>query len=233
MLFEPALFNSGAACAQHALSLRAGSGSVCSWRGHIRCGGHQVRELASSPLAQVAPLGGVGADTGLMESTRQTGAYQTACDHNQQWRRTTNAIIYKNIVQDSFSFSLLRLFTPTPILRGSMEGLWPCRYSRQQDVFIVPRASLLFMLYCWRVCSVTSCSLFPTNCTFWREVKGDTLNTVAREEKKQKKLKMNRFFFRFSVDVMRKRSAEGSNNNTAVNHYFHAPLGRNFSFYRL
>lgn len=46
-----------------------------------------------------------------MVSTRQTGAYQTACDHNQQWQRTMNAIIYKNTVQVSFSLSLLRLFT--------------------------------------------------------------------------------------------------------------------------
>lgn len=136
--------------------------------------GHRVRELASSPLAQVAPLGGVGADTRLMESTRQTGAYQTACDHNQQWQRTMNAIIYKNIVQVSFSFSLLRLFTPTLLLRGSMEGLWPCRYSRQQDIFIAPRATRLFMLYCRQAWRVSSCSLFPTNCTFWWEVKGDT-----------------------------------------------------------
>lgn len=81
-----------------------------------------VRELASPPLAHVAPLGGVGADTGLMESTRQTGAYQTACDHNQQWQRTMNPIIYKKTVQVSFAFSLLRLFTPTLPLRGSMEG---------------------------------------------------------------------------------------------------------------
>lgn len=73
--------------------------------------GHWVRELASSPLAQVAPLAGVGVDTRLMVSTRQTGAYQTACDHNQQWQRTMNAIIYKNTVQVSFSLSPLRLFT--------------------------------------------------------------------------------------------------------------------------
>lgn len=127
---------------------------------------HWVRELASPPLAQVAPLGGVGADTGLMESTRQTGAYQTACDHNQQWQRTMNPIIYKKTVQVSFGFSLLRLFTPTLLLRGSMEGTWPCRYSRQQDVFIVPRATLLFMLYSLQAWSESSCSLFPTNCTF-------------------------------------------------------------------
>lgn len=84
---------------------------------------HRVRELASSPLAQVAPLGGVGADTRLMGSTRQTGAYQTACDHNQQWQRTMNAIIYKNAVQVSFRRPLLRLFTPTLLSPGSMEGL--------------------------------------------------------------------------------------------------------------
>lgn len=65
--------------------------------------GHWVRELASSPLAQAAPLRGVGADTGPMVSTRQTGAYQTACDHNQQWQGTMDAIIYKNTVQVSFS----------------------------------------------------------------------------------------------------------------------------------
>lgn len=84
--------------------------------------GHQVRELASSPLAQVAPLGGIGADTGLMGSTRQTGAYQTACDHNQQWQRTMNAIIYKNTVQVSLSPCLLRLFTLTLLSEGSMGG---------------------------------------------------------------------------------------------------------------
>lgn len=106
--------------------------------------GHQVRELASSPLAQVAPLGGIGADTGLMGSTRQTGAYQTACDHNQQWQRTMNAIIYKNTVQVSLRLCLLRLFTLPLLSRGSMGGLWPCRYSRQQDFSTVPRTSLLF-----------------------------------------------------------------------------------------
>lgn len=159
--------------------------------------GHRVRKLASSPLAQVAPLGGVGSDTGLMGSTRQTGAYQTACDHNQQWQRTMNAIIYKNTVQVSFSLSLLRLFTPTLLLQGSMEGLRPCRYSRQQDVFIVPRATLLFMLYCHRASSVSSCSLSPTNCTFWWEVKGETSNWVEQifssfvQEKKCIKLHKN------------------------------------------
>ncbi|KAK5902658.1 hypothetical protein CesoFtcFv8_007894 [Champsocephalus esox] len=94
---------------------------VLAWARQTR--GHRVRKLASSPLAQLARLGGVGADTRLMGSTRQTGAYQTACDHNQQWPRTMNAIIYKNTVQVSFSLSLLRLFTPTLLLRGSMEGL--------------------------------------------------------------------------------------------------------------
>lgn len=136
---------------------------LLAWARQTR--GHRVRELASSPLAQVAPLGGVGADTGLMGSTRQTGAYQTACDHNQQWQRTMNAIIYKNTVQVSFSLSLLRLFTLTLLLRGSMEGLWPCRYGRQQDFFfsfMVPRATLLFMLCCYRAWSVSSCSAFPT-----------------------------------------------------------------------
>lgn len=93
---------------------------LLAWARQTR--GHRVRELASSPLAQVAPLGGVGADTGLMGSTRQTGAYQTACDHNQQWQRTMNAIIYKNTVQVSFSLSLLRLFTLTLLLRGQHGG---------------------------------------------------------------------------------------------------------------
>lgn len=87
--------------------------------------GHWVRELASPPLAQVTPLGGVGADTGLMESTRQTGAYQTACDHNQQWQRTMNPIIYKKTVQVSFGFSLLRLFTPTLFCRAAWRGRDP------------------------------------------------------------------------------------------------------------
>lgn len=151
---------------------------LLAWARQTR--GHRVRELASSPLAQVAPLGGVGGDTRLMGSTRQTGAYQTACDHNQQWQRTMNAIIYKNTVQVSFSVSLLRLFTPTLVLRGSMEGLWPCRCGRQQDVFIVPRATLLFMLYRHQAWSVSSCSLFPTNCTFWWQVKGDTSNWVEQ-----------------------------------------------------
>lgn len=149
---------------------------LLAWARQTR--GHRVRKLASSPLAQVAPLGGVGADTGLMGSTRQTGAYQTACDHNQQWQRTMNAIIYKNTVQVSFSLSLLRLFTPTLLLRGCMEGLWPCRYSRQQDVFIEPRATLLFMLY--QAWSVSSCSLFPTNCTFWWAVRRDTSHWVEK-----------------------------------------------------
>lgn len=152
---------------------------VLAWARQTR--GHRVRKLASSPLAQLAPLGGVGADTRLMGSTRQTGAYQTACDHNQQWPRTMNAIIYKNTVQVSFSLSLLRLFTPTLLLQGSMEGLWPCRYSRQQDCsHAVPRASLLFMLYRQQAWSGSSCSLFPTNCTFWWEVKGDTSTSAVK-----------------------------------------------------
>ena len=93
---------------------------LLAWARQTR--GHRVRELASSPLAQLAPLGGAGADTGLMGSTRQTGAYQTACDHNQQWQRTMNAIIYKNTVQVSFSLSLLRLFTPTLLFAGQHGG---------------------------------------------------------------------------------------------------------------
>lgn len=151
---------------------------LLAWAHQTR--GHRVRELASSPLAQVAPLGGVGADTGLMGSTRQTGAYQTACDHNQQWQRTMNAIIYKNTVQVSFGLSLLRLFTLALLSQGSMEGLWPCRYSRQQDFLKVPKATLLFMLYCHRAWSVSSCSFFPTNCTFWWKVEGYASNWVEQ-----------------------------------------------------
>lgn len=166
VLFEPALFNSGAACAQHALSPRAGPGTVWSWRGHVRRGATGSGSWHPHPWHNLLPFGGVGADTGLMGSTRQTGAYQTACDHNQQWQRTMNAIIYKKTVQVSFSLSLLRLFTPTLLLRGSMEGLWTCRYSRQQDFFILPRATLLFMLHRHQAWSGFSCSLFPTNCTF-------------------------------------------------------------------
>lgn len=132
----------------------ARSGSLSWPRDHLllawahQTRGHQVRELASSPLAQVAPIGGIVADTGLMGSTRQTGAYQTACDHNQQWQRTMNAIIYKNTVQVSFGLSLLRLFTLALFLQGSMGRLWPCWCSRQEDFFIAPRAALPFMLYC-------------------------------------------------------------------------------------
>lgn len=163
---------------------------LLAWARQTR--GHRVRELASSPLAQVAPLGGVGADTGLMGSTRQTGAYQTACDHNQQWQRTMNAIIYKNTVQVSFSLSLLRLFTPTLLSRGSTEGLWPCRYSRQQDVFREPRATTLFMLYCHQAWSASSCSLFLTNCTVWQEVRGRyiTLSLAELFELRQRKKKV-------------------------------------------
>lgn len=87
--------------------------------------GQWVRELASSPLAQVAPFRGIGADTRPMVSTRQTGAYQTACDHNQQWQRTINAIIYNNTVQVSFSFSLLRLFTFTLFCWATWRGCDP------------------------------------------------------------------------------------------------------------
>lgn len=149
-----------------------GDRSLLAWARQTQ--GHRVRELASSPLAQVAPLGGVGADTGLMGSTRQTGAYQTACDHNQQWQGTMNAIIYKNTVQVSFSLSLLRLFTPTLLSRGGVEGLWPCGCSRQRDVFTVPRATLLFMLQHHQALALSSCSYsLPTNGTFRWEVKGD------------------------------------------------------------
>ena len=144
-------------------------------------GGHQVRELASSPLAQVAPLGGVGADTGLMGSTRQTGAYQTACDHNQQWQRTMNAIIYKNTVQVSLSRSLLRLFTLTLVSRGSVEGLWPCGYSRQQDCFRAPRAAPPFILHRHQARSVRSCSFFTTNCTTWWKGRGRHMKPSGAE----------------------------------------------------
>lgn len=54
---------------------------------------------------------------------------------------------------------------------------------------------------------------------------------VQEKKKLYNCLQMNRVFFRYSAEVMWKRSAKGSNNNTVVNHYFHAPLGRNFSFY--
>lgn len=117
---------------------------LLAWARQMR--GHQVRELASSPLAQVAPFGGVEADTRLMESTRQTGAYKTACDHNQQWQRTMNAIIYKNTVQVSFSFSRLRLFTPTLLLRGQHGGIVTLSVQSSAGRFIVPRAILLCML---------------------------------------------------------------------------------------
>lgn len=154
--------------------------------------GHQVRELASSPLAQVAPLGGVGADTGLMESSRQTGAYQTACDHNQQWQRTMNAIIYKKTVQVSFSFSLLRLFTPTLFLRGSMKGLWPCQYSRQQGVFIVPRATLLF------IAVRPDVQLQPVSYQLRILARGEGRHfnhSCKRKKKKSTKLNLNEYIF--------------------------------------
>lgn len=94
--------------------------------GSSDAGGHRVRELASSPLAQLAPLGGVGADTGLMGRTRQTGAYQTACDHNQQWRRTMNAIIYKNTVQVSFSRSpITPVYSHSPFAGAAWAGCDP------------------------------------------------------------------------------------------------------------
>lgn len=186
---------------------------LLAWARQTR--GHRVRELASSPLAQVAPLGGVGADTGLMGSTRQTGAYQTACDHNQQWQRTMNAIIYKNTVQVSFSLSLLRLFTPTLLLRGSMEGLWPCRHSRQQDVFIVPRATLLFMLYHHQAWSVSSCSLFLPTAHFDERSREIIKLSWAVffpsfvEDKKCMKLQENELFFSlctaFSLRKIRQR----------------------------
>lgn len=53
----------------------------------------------------------------------------------------------------------------------------------------------------------------------------------CKKKEKENSIKMNRFFFRYSVDVMRKRSTKGSNNNKVVNHYIHAPLEWNFSFY--
>lgn len=75
-----------------------------------------------TPGTSRSPRGRKGADTGLMGSTRQTGAYQTACDHNQQRPRTMNAIIYKNTVQVSSGLSLLRLFTLTLRSRGGVGG---------------------------------------------------------------------------------------------------------------
>lgn len=41
---------------------------------------------------------------------------------------------------------------------------------------------------------------------------------------------MNTFFFKYSVDVMKKRSARVSNNNRVPNYEIYAKLGRNFSF---
>lgn len=131
-----------------------GDGLLLAWAHQTQ--GHWVRELASSPLAQVAPLGGVRADTRLMGSTRQTGAYQTACDHNQQWHRTMNAIIYKNTVQVSFGLSLFRLFTLTPLLQGEHWGA--VTLSVQSSA--VPRVTLIFMLYRHQAWSVSNCTLF-------------------------------------------------------------------------
>lgn len=91
VLFEPALLNSRAACAQHAV--------IAQGPFALGTGTSDRRPLGQRALAQFAPRGAVGADTRLMESTRQTGAYQTACNYIQQWQRTMNPIIYKKTVQ--------------------------------------------------------------------------------------------------------------------------------------
>lgn len=114
VLFEPALLNSGAACAQHAV--------IAQGPFALGTGTSDRRPLGQRALAQFAPLGTVGADTGLMESTRQTGAYQTACNYIQQWQRTMNPIIYMKTVQVSFGFTiyacLLPLFFCGAVCRG-------------------------------------------------------------------------------------------------------------------
>lgn len=42
---------------------------------------------------------------------------------------------------------------------------------------------------------------------------------------------MNTFFFKYGVDVMKKRSARASNNKRVPNYEMYVKLGRNFSFY--
>lgn len=146
--------------------------------------GHWVGELASPPLAQVAPLWGCRGWHRAHGAHQTDRGLQTACDHNQQWQRTMNPIIYKKTVQVSFGFTLLSLFTPTLLLRGSTERTWPYGYSRQPDVFIVPRATLLFMLYSLEGRSASSCSLFPTDCTFREQ--GDILNKVTNSRGRER-----------------------------------------------
>lgn len=124
-------------------NLRTGLGRLVLAKA-LQTKGNQVRLLASSPLAQAAPLGGRRPDTGLMGSTRQTGAYQTACDHNQQRPGTMNAIIYTNTVQVSLSHSVV-CCSLTLSYCGCVERLLPHWYSRQYGG-LLPRATLLFIL---------------------------------------------------------------------------------------
>lgn len=131
--------------------------------------GHRVRELASSPLAQAATLGGVGADTGLMGCTRQTGAYQTACGHNQQCQRTMNAIIYEKTVQVSHSGSphpvcLLSL----PFCRGVWRGsdLSGTAISRAFSQSVQGQGEPAILLYRHQARRVSSWTLLATKCTF-------------------------------------------------------------------
>lgn len=62
------------------------------------------------------------------------------------------------------------------------------------------------------------------------EIKWSGFSSFVQEKKKGRR---KRFFFRCNVEVIWKRSTTGSNNNILVNHYFHAPLGRNFFFFGL
>lgn len=67
---------------------------------------------------------------------------------------------------------------------GGMERLWPCRYSRQQDLFIAPRATPLFMFYCHDAPRESSCS--PPSDQLHIMTKGQGTCTKAKEAQPRK-----------------------------------------------
>lgn len=81
---------------------------------------------------------GRDADTALMGSPRQTGAYQTACDHNQLWQEQWMQLFTRTQSKSqSPPQSHQSLFTLS-LLWGCMAGHWPLQ-SRQ--AFSTPHSS--------------------------------------------------------------------------------------------
>lgn len=163
VLFEPALFNSWAACAQHAPSLWAGPGTVFYWRGHFRCKATGSGSWRLHPWHKLLHSGAKGLTPGSWWAPDRQGPSKQLVTITNSGKRTMNAIIYKITVQVFFRFSLLCLFTLT-LFHGA--AWWGCDLGRTAVSRIFSLSSGKPCYSCFphhQACWIPCCLLFHTD----------------------------------------------------------------------